>query len=340
MRTTTGKHLLWLSALLLSFTVLSACGTDEKQSSDAETKTTTEAQNDSTDTSSDQESAKTEEEAAAYPIKLTDELGHEVTLPAKPLRIFAPMLEDQLISLDILPIAQWSNGVEPQNYLQDKLGSVPALSFASGLPSAEQVLAYKPDLIVLHNKYYAEKGIYEQYSKIAPTYVFDNASANVNSSIEKLGTIVGAESQAEAAITAYANKVADAKEKLASSIEGHKAVIIRFNAKGMFFMNGDYYSGAVLSKELGFAQSEVVTGGALEVSLEILPELDADYIFLVNDGHQGDSALKELKDSALWQSASAVKAGHVFETTSDYWLSGGYNAQGKVIDDVIGFLQQ
>ncbi len=72
-------------------------------------------------------------------------------------------------------------------------------------------------------------------------------------------------------------------------------------------MNDDYFGGYVLTHELGFEQSNLVKSGAFEVSLEILPELDADYIFLINDGNLGDEYLTELKESSIWQSTAAVK---------------------------------
>jgi len=94
----------------------------------------------------------------------------------------------------------------------------------------------------------------------------------------------------------------------------------------------------VLTHELGFEQSSYVKNGAFEVSLEILPELDADYIFLINDDNLGDEFLNELKESTIWQSTDAFKNNQVFETSEDYWLNGGIHAQGKVIDDVLEFL--
>jgi len=240
--------------------------------------------------------------------------------------------------LGIEPAMQWSNGVEPQLYLQDRLGDVPEISFAGGAPSFEAILSHKPDFIILHNSFYAENGLYESYAKIAPTYVFKSASADLNGTIETLGRLLNARSAAEQALKVYADKAETAKTKLAPLSEGKKAAIIRFNAKGMFFMNGNYFSGYVLAHDLGFAQSSLVSGGTLDVSLEILPELDADYIFLVKDGSQGDQFLNELKESNVWKNMPAVKNGNVYETESDYWLSGGLIAQGKVIDDVVRFL--
>ncbi|MCR8855104.1 ABC transporter substrate-binding protein [Lysinibacillus fusiformis] len=312
-----------LAMLLLAIGILSACNA---QSSNKEEQVGTQANSEST------------KEQSVYPLTLKDEVGNDVTLPAKPAKIFAPVMEDSLLALGIQPTMQWSNGVKPQLYLQDQLQGIPEISFASGPPSPEAIMADKPDLIILHNSFYVENGTYEKYAKIAPTYVFKNAATDLEGSIKILGQLLDEQDKAQQAVQDYQEKVDAAKTKLASITEGKKVALIRFNAKGMFFMTDEYFSGYVLTHELGFEQSSYVKNGAFEVSLEILPELDADYIFLINDGNLGDEFLNELKESTIWQSTDAFKSNQVFETSGDYWLNGGIHAQGKVIDDVLEFL--
>ncbi|MEK5484743.1 MULTISPECIES: ABC transporter substrate-binding protein [Lysinibacillus] len=308
-----------LAMLLLAIGILSAC-------------------NDQSSNKEEQADSENTKEQSVYPLTIKDEVGNDVTLPAKPTKIFAPVMEDSLLAFGIKPIMQWSNGVKPQLYLQDQLQGVPEISFASGPPSAESIMANKPDLIILHNSFYVENGTYEKYAKIAPTYVFNNAASDLEGSIKILGQLLDEPDKAEQALQGYQEKVDAAKTKLASITEGKKVALIRFNAKGMFFMTDEYFSGYVLTHELGFEQSSYVKNGAFEVSLEILPELDADYIFLINDGNLGDEFINELKDSKIWQSTAAFKHNQVFETSEDYWLNGGIHAQGKVIEDVLEFL--
>ncbi|WP_144789204.1 ABC transporter substrate-binding protein [Lysinibacillus fusiformis] len=312
-----------LATLMLAIGLLSACNA---QSSSKEKKIETQANSDNI------------KEQSAYPLTIKDEVGNDVTLPAKPSKIFAPVMEDSLLALGIKPTMQWSNGVKPQLYLQDQLQGIPEISFASGPPSPEAIMADKPDLIILHNSFYIENGTYEKYAKIAPTYVFKNAATDLEGSIKILGQLLDEPDKAQQAIQEYQEKVDAAKTKLDSKTEAKKVALIRFNAKGMFFMTDEYFSGYVLTHELGFEQSSYVKNGAFEVSLEILPELDADYIFLINDDNLGDEYLNELKESTIWQSTDAFKNNQVFETSEDYWLNGGIHAQGKVIDDVLEFL--
>ncbi|WP_342422046.1 ABC transporter substrate-binding protein [Paenibacillus sp. FSL E2-0178] len=278
-------------------------------------------------------------EATSYPLVVQDELGHEVTLNTAPTKVFAPYMEDSLVVLGVKPVGQWSNKGQGQQYLQDQLAGVPLVDFTSGLPSPEVVMAMQPDLIVLHNSYYAENGVYEQYSKIAPTYVFQQAAGDLDSSVTILGDLLGKQEEAAKGLADYRKKVEEAKTTLAPHIQDKKALIIRFNSRGMFLMGG-VYGGFVLAEELGITKSDLVaTENSVELSLEVLPQIDADYIFLANDtANTGESFYKELTESALWKSIPAVQAGKVYDVDDRYWLGGGIVAFSNVIDDVLEIL--
>lgn len=124
--------------------------------------------------------------------------------------------------LGVKPVAQWANNGQGQAYLQDKLAGVPLLDFNSGLPSPEVVMDLQPDLIVLHNANYAENGVYEQYSKIAPVYVFKQAAGDLDSSVTILGELIGKQEAAADGLAAYHQKVEAAKAELAPHMDGKR----------------------------------------------------------------------------------------------------------------------
>lgn len=285
------------------------------------------------------ESASKSADQVTYPRVLKDEMGNEVVLPAPPVKVFAPNQEDTLVALGVAPVMQWSTGARPKQYLQDKLKDVPQITFTGGLPpEPEAVMAFEPDLILLHNAQHIDSGVYDKYKKIAPTYVFKHANTDLASSVRTVGDLLGKSAEAEKALQDYKAHVESAKKDLAPYIEGKKAAIIRFNQRGMFFIKYDFFSGYVLTKELGFLPSEVVSGGGINLSLESLPQLDADYIFLINDAGTGNSSEKEMTESAVWKSMDAVKNGRTFKVEGDHWLSGGLIAHMKIIDDVKGLI--
>lgn len=322
--------------LILITGLLSACGSASENAGEAQKEQpTTEA---STTASSGTSVAEEAQEETTGERTVKDDLGHDVIVPEHAERVFAPYLEDSLLTLGVKPVAQWASGTQGHVYLQDQLSGIPTLDFSSGLPSPEALMAYNPDFIILHTAQYAENGVYESYSKIAPTYVFTNASGDVEKSLQVIGDLLGKKAEAEKAIETYHAKVDDAKAKLAKVTEGKKAAIIRFAPRGISMMGGNYFSGYVVYQQLGLGKPALVqTENSATVSTEVLPEIDADFIFTVE---QGPGSMKEMTDTKVWNSMPAVKAGNVYAVEPAPWLGGGLIAYGHVIDDTLKALTQ
>lgn len=265
-----------------------------------------------------------------------DELGNEVVLPPAPKRVFAPYLEDSLLTLGIKPVAQWSNGQSGLVYLQDQLKGVPMLDMSGGFPSPEVLLSHNPDLIILHSAAYAANGGYEKYSKIAPTYTFNNASGDIKKSLVTLGQLLNKTAEAEQAMKAYDQKVKVAKEKLAKETTGKKIGIMRFAPRGVSLMGAGHMAGYVVHQDLGIATTTVLGKESnVNVSMEVVPQIDADYLFFINQYGQGTERMKEMTESPLWKSIPAVKSGQVHEVSDEHWLGSGLIAYGKMIDDTV-----
>lgn len=271
---------------------------------------------------------------------VTDAMGHEVTIPANPQRIIASYLEDPLLVLGHKPVAQWSvaNGI--QDYLQDQLSGIPTISY--DLPP-ETVASFNPDLILITSEATVQNGLYEQYSKIAPTYVIGDAiSADWRKTLSTMGELLNAIDKAEAALKDYEQKVADTKAKVEAKIGDKSAAIIWLVSKNFYVVNGEVASGAVLYGDLGMKTPNVLavlpeaTANWNPISLEKLVELDADYIFLVNS----DKGQAGNLEDALWKNIPAVKNGNVFELDStSSWLYNGQIAGTKIMDDLVRLIE-
>ncbi|MGV3488657.1 MAG: iron-hydroxamate ABC transporter substrate-binding protein [Tuberibacillus sp.] len=269
--------------------------------------------------------------------KVTDAMGHKVAVPANPKRIIAPYLEDPLIVLGEKPVAQWSvaNGI--QDYLQPDLKNVPKIDY--NLPP-EEVMSYNPDLIIIGSEGMVQKGLYDKYSKIAPTYVLGDKTANDwRKTLLKIGELLNKSDKAEKALGDYDKKAADTKKRIQQAIGNPSVAVLWLTQKQFYIVDQSRSSGAVLYHDLGLTVPSMVqelpsssNASWNPISLEKLADLDADHIFLVNsDKGQGETVL----NNPVWKNLPAVKAGHVYEMSQkSSWLYNGLIANEQIIDDV------
>lgn len=304
---------------------LAACG-EEEAATDSSNTNDTEENN----------SADTEEGGTRT---LTDAMGNEVEIPENPERVLASYLEDYLVALDITPVAQWSvnDSASIQDYLQTDLEGVPTIPFDLPFEAVQEV---QPDLIIMDSASMVEGGKYEQYNKIAPTYVIGTEENNDwREELRLVGEIFGKEEQAEKVLTDYDTKAEEAKAEIESAVGNPSAAAIWLVGGNFFLVSETLSSGTVLYDDLGMKVPEVVKEISASgesnwnaISLEKLVELDAEHLFLINsDTASGSSALSD----ALWESIPAVKAGNVYEfSPEESWLYTGAIANSQIIDNV------
>ncbi|MBP2240378.1 iron complex transport system substrate-binding protein [Cytobacillus eiseniae] len=309
---------------LLAFS-LTACG-------DSETEKPAEDQT--------EQQAKDEAKENATERTLTDAMGNEVVIPANPERVIASYLEDNLIALGIKPVAQWSvnDGASIQGYLQKDLEGIP--NIPHDLPF-EAVQDLTPDLIIMDSASMVEGGKYDQYNKIAPTYVIGTEVNNDwRDELLRVGEVFGKEDEAKKVLADYEEKAKEAKAEIEKTAGTPSAAAIWLVGGNFFIVSETLSSGAVMYQDLGLevpaVVKEISASGESNwnaISLEKLVELDADHLFLINsDAASGSPTLSE----ALWKSIPAVKAGNVHEFSPDEsWLYTGTIANGQIIDHVL-----
>lgn len=309
------KRSTWLTLLAAcSLTLLGACSTN----------------NDSTDSSG---SATTSSEIATT---FTDAMGNEVTVPENPQRVIGSYLEDYLVALGVTPVAQWTVGNDSdQAYLQDKLAEVPRINY--DLPF-EDVLSFEPDLLLMDSNSMVEGDKYDQYSKIAPTYVVTNGEeVTWRERLTDIAKVLHKEEEAAQVEADYDDLVATTKETYADQIQGKSIAVLWVVNNSVFMVSETKSSGQLLYHELGFEVpslvseiSESATADWSAVSLEKLAELDADYLILVNSDKGADFFSEQ-----VWQNLDAVKNNHLWEFGPESsWLYNGPIAYTKMIEDI------
>ncbi|MBS3969249.1 MAG: ABC transporter substrate-binding protein [Clostridia bacterium] len=73
--------------------------------------------------------------------------------------------------------------------------------------------------------------------------------------------------------------------------------------------------------------------------MELIPELDADYIILQLDAEGGAEQFKEVTDSPLWKNVPAVQKNNIF--SPEYWLYKSWGTIGReeIVDEVLKFIK-
>ncbi|PLT28587.1 ferrichrome ABC transporter substrate-binding protein [Peribacillus deserti] len=282
---------------------------------------------------SDTDKSKTE---PAKEKTLTDAMG-KVTIPADTKNILAPYMEDSLVALGITPAAQWSIGASVLDYLQKDLKDVPKISWDLPL---EQTIEANPDLIIFSSSASIQKGQYEEYKKIAPTYVFKNEdSSDWKKQLEIMGQITGKEKEAKDKLAEYQEKTKKASEDIKQAIGSQSAAMIWIAGDQYYLFESTRFAGNVLYGDLGVAQPEMVKklpvpkASWQPLSLESLSELDADHLFLISK--PGETGLKKLQQSSVFKGLKASKQGNVYNMEDpSHWTINGVIANELTIDQI------
>ncbi|KAA9177647.1 ABC transporter substrate-binding protein [Enterococcus durans] len=288
----------------------------------------------STDKTKTAETSTTESTNATHTV--TDTLGHKVAIPNQPKRIIGSYLEDYLIALGEKPVAQWTVGSgSTQDYLQSELKGVPTISY--DLPY-EKVLSFEPDLLLISSSATVEGGKYDQYSKIAPTYVVENGTeVTWETQLKDIGKVLDKKEQADKIISDYQKKVKETRTELADKINGKTAAVLWVTNNSAYMVSENRSSGRIVYGDLKFGVPPLVAEVSKEatsdwsaVSSEKLAELDADYIILVNSDKKA-----AMFNEATWKNLKAVKANNVLELGPESsWLYNGPIASEQMVDDI------
>ncbi|AFS77476.1 periplasmic binding protein [Gottschalkia acidurici 9a] len=264
----------------------------------------------------------------------------EVEIPVKAERIVAPYLEDYLVALGKEPVVQWYTQTwGKQDYLNL---DVPLFDINGDI---EVLLDSNPDLIILEGEPDAEK--YEKYSKIAPTYWLPkDVNQNMSKTIQTIGDILGVPEKAKEVLKSYEEKAAKAKEELKKTVGNETVAVIRVNIgdKSLaLFSSEKGFIGSTMYNDLGLTPHQMVKDVKdyhSVLSLEIIPQLDADHIFIFPSNGDWSSpenkeAIKSVEEGKLWQNLPAVKNGHVYKVDRSHWQTTAIKAKSMQIDDVL-----
>ncbi|MFF2093208.1 ABC transporter substrate-binding protein [Paenibacillus sp. NPDC058174] len=299
------KSLLTLAALLLVLTaIVSACGSNNSKG------------NTSTNNSGNTAApAATNAPPAEGQFRTYKTDKGDIQIPVKPQRIVTDYYGGELLSVGAKVV-----GVEPTTFDNPFLKDMLKDAKEVGAPiNAEKALDLKPDLIVVM---YDES--YEALSKIAPTlHIPYGTTSNISEAVKLFGDIVGAPEKADEFLANFDKKAAEGREKLKGIIDENATFgLYELTEKGELWVFGDNAGrgGQAVYNALGLKMPAKISAdkATTQLSLEVLPEYAADYMFLTTyDPEKKGEEIEKLKNSPVWKNLDASKNNTIFYNDFD-----------------------
>ena len=250
-------------------------------------------------------------------------------------RIFSPFLEDYLVALGLVPIAQMSHSKWGK---QDYLGLLGVSEYQVDAAVPEQLKELTPHFILLDEG--AERWGLDACTLLAPTLRLPFNGEDWRAALVMIADQFGKNDVAERVIRQYQSKADSARDQLRVRTAGQTFALLRISAQRVCLYGGPSqgYAGTVLYDNLGLEPATLVERLAssqrrVDLTNGQLAELDADHLFITFDKEEGEG--RELLETELWRSLPAVQRKQVYEVDFLSWMNYGVLSHSRKISDVL-----
>lgn len=238
----------------------------------------------------------------------------DVEVPVNPERVIVDWDLGHVLALGVEPIGASKTILDYGQFLTPYVTDRTEDIGQDGQVSVEKMIELQPDLIITW-----DRNAVEQYSKIAPTVVFETQNYdNIHEEMTAIGEILNKQKEAEEWLANFDERVAATQAKIKEVIpEGATFSIIDVGTTKSTIVVGETgeRGGDALYQILGvtphpLVKSEIIdkNESRLDVSWEKVDDYAGDYIFMITTG---DDTQPELP--SVWNSLDAVKNHHVYE---------------------------
>ncbi len=274
----------------------------------------------------------------------------EVPMGAERIVELDPVMLTTLIALGVKPVgapeaeAGGSGGLG-LTYLEGRVEGVESPGKESGI-NLERIAALDPDLLLgvgpLAND---ELKPYERLSQIAPTASVEYDFVEFKNFLRNTARILQMEKRAEELISDYDERVRSLRGAMDGRILETELSLVRFSSSGVYLRISDF--GCAIADEVGVPrpsnQRFDPTGERLSIdlSLELIPDIDADAIFVYIDGLErveGEAAFESYSENPLWRRLEAVEKDRVYEVGASHWIQPSVITANLVLDDLEEYL--
>ena len=274
-------------------------------------------------------------ENGGYPVTVTDTLGNELTVEEKPSRVViagkASLLTANAFYLfedardSVAAIGRTNQGLGNfLPYIDDRYESLTRLPHQVG---PEQILAQRPDLVILKDFVYGRLGKQLDRLGIPVLPLSLESPESFRRDIRLLGKVLDEEKRAEEIIGFYDERlraVTDRTGGLAPA-EKPRTLLLYYNARG-----GEISFNIAPRKWIQTFQVEAAGGrpvwtgahagnGWMTVNFEQIAAWDPDHIFITSFHTAPGNYIESIRKNPQWQALRAVKNGNLAAVPADFY---------------------
>lgn len=299
----------------------------------------------STNKESGNETQDQEEQSEPTTSVVKDAYG-DVTIPTEPknMLVLSSNYAENLIEIGVTPqMVTVVEEIEPEYrfklFNDNNVKIIPTVQYEDNL---EVILEAAPDVIIAQGAAIDAKK-YEALSKIAPTVAVE-AGVAIDEYVPVLGELFKKEKEATLALEKYREKIEETKEKLHDAIGDEKILVLRVEQNQYRVLGTEKGSPGsdMLYTQLGLNIPTMLKDNNewfTPISLEVLPDIDADHIFVEQrqmQNYSSEQSMKDLENSPMWQAMDAVKIGNVYPLkTADYVVGEGLIGSPLFLDYLV-----
>lgn len=214
-------------------------------------------------------------------------------------------------------------------------------------PNLEAIAALEPDVIIAWSVLLDDK-LYEDLGRIAPTVATEGLAylgGDWREEARRISAWFGAREKAEERISAYEKRAGELGRRIRKRLGDPTVSALRITEDQLLLYYSCFWPGSVLA-DAGLRRPEnqqrddacpaFQEQHAEVLSLELLPEADADAVFYyVGGSRESAEALeRRMTENPLWRTLEAVQNDRAFAVGGDAWLFANARAAGLVLDDL------
>ncbi|MGL4345048.1 MAG: ABC transporter substrate-binding protein [Cellulosilyticaceae bacterium] len=260
----------------------------------------------------EQTTQKPAEQAAAFPVTITDSTGTEVTVEQKPEKIvsLAPSTTEILY---FLGVEDHIVGRTKYCTFPETISEVTSVGGTSN-PNVEEIVALQPDLVVAST--HVSEDVINKLREVGIAVAFLNEQEGFEgtySAIEAIGKLVGASDVAEQVVADMKQKVADTVAKVEALGDKEKPKVyytIGFGESD-FSAGGNTFIGEIITLAGGINIAQDVEGWS--ISKEQIAQGDPDMIIMPDNKNMPE----DLAKTEFYKDLRAVQEGKLYEINND-----------------------